>query len=54
MTKDSEEFSQFTDSVARREYTLPRDEDSEGTPKLGPYWKLQLVAHMEWKSELSL
>ena len=28
MTKDSEEFSQFTDSVACREYTLPRDEDS--------------------------
>ena len=28
MTKDTEEFSQFTDSVACREYTLPRDEDS--------------------------
>ena len=28
MTKDTEEFSQFTDSVASREYTLPRDEDS--------------------------
>ena len=28
MTKDTEEFSQFTDSVARREYTLPRDESS--------------------------
>ena len=28
MTKDSEEFSQFTDSVACREYTLPRDEES--------------------------
>ena len=30
---------------------------SEGTPKLGPYWKLQPVAYkvsMEWKSELSL
>ena len=26
MTKDTEEFSQFTDSVACREYTLPRDE----------------------------
>ena len=26
MTKDTEEFSQFTDSLARREYTLPRDE----------------------------
>ena len=28
MTKDTEEFSQFTDSVACREYTLPRDENS--------------------------
>ena len=28
MTKDTEEFSQLTDSVACREYTLPRDEDS--------------------------
>ena len=26
MTKDTEQFSQFTDSVACREYTLPRDE----------------------------
>ena len=26
-TKDTEEFSQFTESVARREYTLPRDEN---------------------------
>ena len=28
MTKDIEEFSQFKDSVACREYTLPRDEDT--------------------------
>ena len=28
MTKDTEEFSQFTDSVACREYTLPSDEKS--------------------------
>ena len=26
LTKDIEEFAQFTDSVACREYTLPRDE----------------------------
>ena len=26
MAKDTEEFSQFTESVACREYTLPRDE----------------------------
>ena len=43
MTKDTEEFSQFTDSVACREYTLPRDEKSSdpkgwirGNTKLGP------------------
>ena len=42
-TKDTEEFSQFTDSVACREYTLPRDEGSSepkgwirGTTKIGP------------------
>ena len=28
MTEDTEEFSQFTDSVACREYTLPRDKKS--------------------------
>ena len=27
MTKDNEEFSQFADAVACREYTLPRDEE---------------------------
>ena len=43
MTKGTEEFSQFTDSVACREYTLPRDEDSseqkgwiKGNTKIGP------------------
>ena len=43
MTKDTEEFSQFTDSVACREYTLPGDEKlSEpkgwirGKTKIGP------------------
>ena len=28
MTKDTEEFSQFTDVAACREYTLPRDEEA--------------------------
>ena len=28
MTEDTEEFSQFTESVACREYSLPRDEKS--------------------------
>ena len=43
MTKDTEEFSQFTESVACREYTLPRDEKSSdpkgwirGNTKFGP------------------
>ena len=43
MSKDTEEFSQFTDSVACREYTLPRDDKStdpkgwiQVTTKIGP------------------
>ena len=43
MTKGTEEFSQFTNSVACREYTLPRDENSSdpkgwirGNTKIGP------------------
>ena len=43
MTKDTEEFLQFTDAVACREYTLPRDEDTSepkgwirGNTKIGP------------------
>ena len=43
MTKDTEEFSQFTDSLACREYTLPRDEKSSdpkgwirGNTEIGP------------------
>ena len=42
-TKDTEEFSQFTESVTCREYTLPRDEKSSdpkgwirGNTKVGP------------------
>ena len=64
MTKDTAEFSQFTDTVACREYTLPEMKKhlnqkvgSEGTPKLGPYWKLPPVAckvNMELRSELCL
>ena len=64
MTKDTEEFSQFTYSVACREYTLPRDEDTSepkgwirGNTKIGTVLKLQPVAYkvnMEWRSELSL
>ena len=43
MTKDTAEFSQFTDAVACREGTLPRDEDTSeprgwirGNTRIGP------------------
>ena len=43
MTKDTAEFSQFTDALACREYTLPRDEETSepngwirGNTKIGP------------------
>ena len=43
MTEDTADFSQFTDSVACREYTLPRDEVAsqprgwiQGDTKIGP------------------
>ena len=39
MTKDTAEFSQFTDAVACREYTLPKDEDSSD-PREHPNWGL--------------
>ena len=55
MTKDTEKFSQFTDSVACCEYTLPRDESS--SDPLDTYWKSQPATYkvnMDWKSELSL
>ena len=37
MNKDTEEFSQFTESVACREYTFPRDEKSSDR-KVGKIW----------------
>ena len=47
MTKDTEEFSQLTELVACREYTLPRDEKSSdpkgwirGNTKIGPVLKV--------------
>ena len=62
MTKDTAEFSQFTDAVACREYTLPREEGASepkgwirGNTKIGArIWTLQLVAckvNMELRSE---
>ena len=58
MTKDTAELSQFTDSVACCEYTMPRDTrklDSREHQKLDLYWKLQPVArklNMELRPEL--
>ena len=50
MTRDTEEFSQFTESVACREYTLPRHEKSSdpkgcirGNTKIGPVLEVQLL-----------
>ena len=47
MAEDTEEISQFTESVACREYTLPRDEQSSdmkswirGNTKIGPVLKV--------------
>ena len=64
MTKDTEDFSQFTESVACREYTVRRDGKYltrkvgfEGIPKLGPCWKSQPATYkvnMEWKLKLNL
>ena len=59
MTKDTEEFSQFTKSVACREYILPKDEKHltrmvgfEGTPNLDFCWTNKL--NMECKLKLNL
>ena len=62
MTKDTEKFSQFTDSVACREYTLPRDEEASepkgwirGNTKLGPVLEVAICClhgvlrqHLKW------
>ena len=64
MTKDTGDLTQFN-TVACREYTLPREEaaitterlDPRKHQKLGPCWKLQPVAcmaNMELRSELCL
>ena len=46
MTKDIEEFSQFTESVACREYTLPRDEDTS-EPKGWIRWSTKIGPVLE-------
>ena len=47
MTKDTAEFPQFSDAVACREYTLPRDEETSepkgwirGNTKIGPVFEV--------------
>ena len=51
MTEDTAEFSHFTDAVACRESTLPRDEETSepkgwirGNTKIGPVLEVQPVA----------
>ena len=58
MTKDTEEFSQFTDALACRQYTLPRDEKSSdfkgwirGNTQIGPVLEGTFKVNMEWKLE---
>ena len=55
MTKDTEEFSQFTDSMTSREYTLPGDEKSTGPQgwirehtKIGPVLEVT-TSHLQVK-----
>ena len=51
MTKDTEEFSQFTEPVACREYTLPRDEKSSD-PKGWIRWNTQKWARVRSYNQL--
>ena len=60
MTKDTGEFSQLTDAVACREYTLPRDEETSepkdwirGNTKIGPVLEVATCC-LELRSELCL
>ena len=44
MTKDTDEFSQFIDAVACREFTLPRDEGwIRGNTKIGPVLEVTTI-----------
>ena len=61
MTQDTEEFSQFTESVACREYTLPRDENLSdpkvwirGNTTIGPVLEIAICClHGEYGVEMS-
>ena len=50
MTKDTEEFSQFTESVVCREYTLPRD---RGNTKIGPVLEVT-TSYLQGKDEVEI
>ena len=62
MTKDTAEFSQFTDAVACREYTLPRDEGASepkgwirGNTKIGPVLEVATCClHGKYGVEISI
>ena len=61
MTKDTDEFSQLTEPVTCREYTLPRDEKSadpkgwiRGNTKIGPVLTATCKVNMDCKLELNL
>ena len=60
MTKHTDEFLQVAEPVTCRHETthqLTRKVGFKGTPKLGQYWKSQLVTYkvnMDWKSKLNL
>ena len=60
MTNDTEEFSQFPESVACREYTLPRDEKSSdqkgwirGNTKIGPVLEVT-TSYVQGKYEVEI
>ena len=64
MTKDTEEFSHFTDQwpvvstlCEETKVFLTHKVGFEGTLRLDPYWKSQFASYkvnMQWKLELSL
>ena len=62
MTEDTAEFSQFTDAVACREYTLPRDEETSepkgwirGNTKIGPVLEVATCClHGEYGVEIRI
>ena len=61
MTKDTEEFSQSTESVTCREYTLPRDEEAsqprgwiQGNTKIRPVLEVTTSLQVKYGVEIGL